>query len=416
MYRNLRDGSRGFFTSMKCRVKGGLRRRTRNSLAFLLLMIAGHVGTASAEYDPTIGGWTEVIACHTSTWDVCPIYHPEFYWGGSGPNLVYTSPSGWWTYADPGLSAKDCSQWVNGGIVGGATYEEGQPSIPQGVDVRITTTWWDFENTDFSTTCGHQHATTYVWGWRYLGNSWTFEFVDAHSRTSYLDVDEGICRFQAEGNPEYPPPYDSFAYGPETIQIINSPYVLLFTKSQANSHYNAGCGEFECFHRVRVGISYEGGPGINKGKPVLPPPTDEFTQEPRHNEDSGPNVVASRGGGLTQRPGSPNPTYFETVASYADQAQREQASKQTLEDQLEIDKTLACDLSYEQTAAAMTVYSKGMDTGDFPPLKMASYGDYMDDCTEQPAEVQKCQVFEYMGNHLTECKAARDEYNRSLQR
>ncbi len=254
-------------------------RSTAIGISCVLLSIASP-SLGRADYDPAAGGWTEVIGCPTSSWDVCPFYHDQFYWGGTGPNLAYASPSGWWTYADPGVPSTDCGQWVNGGIVGGATYEQGQPSVPQGVDVVITTNWWDFENTNFAETCGHQHATTYVWGWRYNGNSWSFEFVTAHQRTSYWDSDLDMCRFQAAGNPDYES-FPAFAFGPESLSITDSPYAVLYTKSQATSHYNAGCGEFECFHRVRVAASYSGGPGVNKGVVAIPPPTNELAVETR---------------------------------------------------------------------------------------------------------------------------------------
>lgn len=141
----------------------------------------------------------------------------------------------------------------------------------------ISTQWWDFAPI-VAGICGHQHATTYVWGWRYNGNSWSREFVTAHQRTSY-ENEQGICTFQAEGNPELPPPFDSFAFGPDIIHIPNSPYAVLWTKTQARSHYNAGCGQFECFHPVRVRATYLGGPGVNEGEPAQPQPTNELAIE-----------------------------------------------------------------------------------------------------------------------------------------
>lgn len=243
---------------------------------------------AIAEFDPAQGGMTEVIQCLNSTWDVCPIYHDKFYWGGSGPDITYISPEGWWPYADPGVSSLNCGQWINGSIVGGATYEQGQASVPQGVDVNINTNWWDFANVDFSTTCGHQHATTYVWGWRYNGNSWMREFVTAHTRTSHIN-EQGICVFQAAGNPDYPAGFEQFAFGPETLVIHDSPYAVLYTKSQANSHYGAGCGEFECFHRVKINVTYIGGPGTNKGQLTFDPPNNDLTIEPRSDSSFNPD-------------------------------------------------------------------------------------------------------------------------------
>ncbi len=229
-----------------------------------------------AEFDPDQGGMTEIIQCLNSTWDICPIYHDNFYWGGSGPDITYTSPEGWWNYAEPGLSSLNCAQWINGSIVGGATYEAGEPSVPQGVDVTINTHWWDFTNADFFTTCSHAHASTYVWGWRYNGTSWMREFVTAHTRSAYLN-DDGICTFQAEGNPDYPEGFEQFAFGPEALTITDSPYAVLYTKSQSNSHFSAGCGQHQCFHRTRVRVNYSGGPGTNKGELRFETPTDELT-------------------------------------------------------------------------------------------------------------------------------------------
>ena len=271
-------------------------RRVLAGAASTLGLVSFISSTAHAEYDSGLGGWTEVIECPTSSWDECPFYHDPFYWGGTGPNLSYTSPVNWWSYAAPGVPSMDCGQWINGGIVGGASYEPGQPSVPQGVDVQVSTHWWDFANTDFSETCGHQHATTYVWGWRYNGSSWSFEFVTAHQKTSYLG-DDGICYFQAEGNPDYPGDFEMFAFGPETLSINNSPYAVLYTKTQATSHYSAGCGEFECFHRVRVAASYEGGPGVNKGVVAHEFPSNELTIERRGVEEfqRGPSTLRTAG-------------------------------------------------------------------------------------------------------------------------
>lgn len=249
---------------------------SRNSVPTVGLLMLLSSASSLAEFDPVQGGMTEIINCPKASWDVCPLYHDNFYWGGSGPNITYTSPEGWWTYADPGGSL-DCTNWINGSIVGGATYEPDQPSIPQNVQVSISTLWWDFAPI-VQGICGHQHASTYVWGWRYNGSSWSREFVTAHTRTSYVD-EQGVCQFQAEGNPDYGPGYEQFAFGPETLHIQNSPYAVLWTKTQAISHYDAGCGQFECFHRVRVRATYLGGPGVNKGELRFDPPSDEFAIE-----------------------------------------------------------------------------------------------------------------------------------------
>lgn len=277
----------------------------QSKIALLSLVVSA--APAMAVYDPDQGGWTEIIQCPTSSWDVCPVYHPKFYWGGSGPNISYISPNDWWAYADPGVSSYDCGQWINGSVVGGATYEEGQASVPQGVDVTINTDWWDFTNIDFSTGCGHQSVSTYVWGWRYNGSSWMREFVTAHTRTTFVN-DQGICLFQGAGNPDYTnPELEGLAFGPLTLNINNSPYAVLHTKSQATSHFGVGCGEFECFHRVRIRVGYMGGPGVNKGKFEFTPVTDELAVEGRSDNAITPDSFSvkpnkSRLKTKTQRP------------------------------------------------------------------------------------------------------------------
>ena len=74
--------------------------------------------------------------------------------------------------------------------------------------------------------------------------------------TSYWNAAHQTCEFRAAGNPAFPPPFDGYAFGPMEISIPNSPYVVLYEKSQAISHYQAGCGQFECFHPVEVLITY----------------------------------------------------------------------------------------------------------------------------------------------------------------
>ncbi|MDF3064987.1 MAG: hypothetical protein K0R38_588 [Polyangiaceae bacterium] len=214
---------------------------------------------ASAAYSASAGGWTEVIGCPTSSWSSYHWGHAQTAWGSRGAWVSYDSGTPWWTYAHAGGGGTDCDQWANGSLIGGATYVPGSPSVPQNVNVTVSTFWYDFNQpsswTD-STKCGHQHASSYVWGWRYLGSSWAFEFVKAHQTTTYWDAAAGRCKMKAAGNPSYPPPFDGYAFGPEVITINNSPYAVLYTKTQASSHYNAGCGQFECFHRVLAIASY----------------------------------------------------------------------------------------------------------------------------------------------------------------
>ncbi len=242
--------------------------------ATFFAFLASATLSAQAEFDDTQGGYTEIIQCPVSSWDVCPVYHDDVYWGGSGPNLTYLSPAKWWDYAEPDTDSFACGNWINGSIAGGATYDEGQPSVPQGVDVSIDADFWDFVNFDLSTQCGHQHVSTYVWGWRYNGNSWMREFVTANLRSSYPDAN-GICQFQGDNNPVYAS-LPGNAFGPDVLNIKNSPYPVLHTKSQATSHAGADCGQFECFHRVRVQVTYDGGPGVNKAVVAHVPATNDL--------------------------------------------------------------------------------------------------------------------------------------------
>lgn len=222
------------------------------------LLACGYSASAHAAYDATKGGWTEVINCTlfrnqwgNGRWTTN--------YGTKGVSEYTITPNGWWTYAHLGSADTDCDAWTDGELVGGATFVNGRASSAQGVTVNIFTYWADGANpANFRTQslCGHQHAVTYVWGWRYFGSSWGFEFVKAHMLSTYWNTNDQSCEFQGAGNPVFPPPYDGFAFGPDPITIANSPYVVLYTKTQAISHYNAGCGQFECFHPVEALAQY----------------------------------------------------------------------------------------------------------------------------------------------------------------
>jgi len=393
---------------------------------FLVLLLLMHSTSLLAEYDAGFGGWTEIIACPTSSWDSSALFHEPFYWGGSGPNISYISPPGWWTYGDAADAAFNCKSWVNGSLVGGASYEPGEASMPQGVNVRINTNWWDFIKTDFSTTCGHQHVSTYVWGWRRNANTWSFEFITAHTLTSFLNA-EGECLFQGVGNPNYTHELlEGYAFGDQTLLIENSPYAVLYTKSQANSHFYAGCGGQECLHPVRVAVTYEGGPGVKQGKVEMERPTQNLAMEAKQDENQ-PQVnplavgALNTGNSVSLRPG------WKELARTAKQHMalnhhRISDSKQSLDlDQITIETALqsnpllACEISYIQTSAAMTNQSAQFDRASFPRLKMASYDVFINDCLNMPRQIQKCQVFEYIKTHYGDCREARKRHNAQLK-
>ncbi len=232
------------------------------------LALTGLVGTfavampsAEAAYSASAGGWTEIIACPTSSftglWG-----HSSSEWGDASPSLVWKdSGVGWETYANTGDSSIDCGSWMNGSVVGGATYNPGSPSLPQGVDPLINNYWYDYDVPASWTDpddCGHQHTSVYVWGWRYHGSSWSFEFVEANSTSAYWNSSTGRCQMRAGDHPDYGGHsiLGYLAFGDLSIQINNSPYAVIYTKSQATSHRSAGCGQHGCFHRVMTMVSY----------------------------------------------------------------------------------------------------------------------------------------------------------------
>jgi len=234
-----------------------MRTLWKASVAVTMLAASSLPTPAYASFDPSRPGWTEVINCPTSSftnlWG-----NPSSQWGTRGQYSWNDTGSGWWTYAQPNVPSTNCAPWRNGSLVGGATYSPGSASVPQGVNVSVYTYWNDYNQPgDYTiqSRCGHQHAATYVWGWRYFGNSWGFEFVNAHMITTCWNAATQHCDSQAQGNPCYTG-VPAFAFGPEVIQINNSPYAVLYTKSQATSHYSAGCGQFECFHEILTIVAY----------------------------------------------------------------------------------------------------------------------------------------------------------------
>lgn len=234
-----------------------------NKLAFAGASICalGLAVSSSAQASWQTGvGWSEVIACpissFTSLWG-----HSSSLWGSTSPGTIWKdSGTGWNTYAQTGDGAGDCDSWQNGTAVGGATYSSGSASVAQGVDVFINNWWYDFDIPSSWTDegqCGHQHTSVYVWGWRYTGSSWSFEFVEANQTAAYWNTQTSRCELRAGGHPLFPPPeLDAFAFGDKTITVSNSPYAVIYTKAQATSHFSAGCGEHGCFHRVLTMVHY----------------------------------------------------------------------------------------------------------------------------------------------------------------
>lgn len=221
-----------------------------------VLAASSYSASAHAAFAPGVG-WTEVAVCapatFTNKWG-----HPASAWGSRGSFVWHATPTDWWTYAQPGISSLDCRPWKNGSIVGGATYRVGSPSVPQGVNVSVYSYWNDF-NVPSSWTvqnqCGHMHVSTYIWGWRYNGNSWGYEFNKAHMLSSYWNTSTNRCEFKGDGNPEYVS-LPSLAFGPPVLTVNNSPYAVIYTKTQATSHRGAACGQFECFHPLMVIATY----------------------------------------------------------------------------------------------------------------------------------------------------------------
>ncbi|MDF3064988.1 MAG: hypothetical protein K0R38_589 [Polyangiaceae bacterium] len=76
--------------------------------------------------------------------------------------------------------------------------------------------------------------------------------------------------------------------------------------------------------------------------------------------------------------------------------------------------TRACSDAYVQTNAAMANMPKDLDTGQFPPLKPAPREVFMRDCLRLPPLVQKCLGFGYTAEHMSECEAARAQYDASV--
>lgn len=88
---------------------------------------------------------------------------------------------------------------------------------------------------------------------------------------------------------------------------------------------------------------------------------------------------------------------------------------EALELRLEREPDLACKISYKQTAAAIGASPPAVDTGGFPPLKLATPDVFMKDCLMLPRMVQKCQVFQFIMHHHADCLEARGRYDAQLQ-
>lgn len=71
-------------------MKGSKQQNTRIKIVLYLTLSARAALPAWAEHDANLGGWTEVIGCPVPSWDVCPVYHDEFYFGGLSTSTTET--------------------------------------------------------------------------------------------------------------------------------------------------------------------------------------------------------------------------------------------------------------------------------------------------------------------------------------
>jgi hypothetical protein len=207
---------------------------------------------AWADFQSNPPGLSEYIACPSSG-----SFTPIQWWGGWNDYSTQFFDSHslgqddtYWNYASPDNDGGgNCDPWVRGEVAGGAGFVSGTPSSASGRNVNVTTYWYDFYWPTFSdqSMCGHQHLVTYVWGWRYFGNSWSLEFVSSTMTSTHWNASTQWCEFQGDGNPDYTS-VPSEAYGNGVVRINNSPYAVLYTASQAVSHGGGPCGEFACYH------------------------------------------------------------------------------------------------------------------------------------------------------------------------
>ena len=227
-------------------------------------------GSALASFNAALPGWTETTSCPSAAG--FPEIHWSNNWNGTSFSWFDSRTLGgdvYWNYADKpvGTNVTDslgCGQWIHGSVAGGAGFVAGVPSLPKGVTANATTQWYDFTWPNFNShaQCGHQHMATYVYGWRYNGANWTFEFVSSTSLSTFKNTSNGRCEFMGTGNPEYVNT-PGFAWGNGVVSIPNSPYAVIYIKSNANDHAGFQCGTnsagqtiFGCIHPVLSMVWY----------------------------------------------------------------------------------------------------------------------------------------------------------------
>lgn len=233
----------------------GTRYATLFGLGFLLLSSA-----ASAERPFSPHGYQEVWECDVESygfdWGSSSMYSTSYVYFRSR-DLPGGSTDRWWTYASPGnVSSLDCGQWVNGWLAGGGTWPGQGPSLPQGVDVVVQTfhddPWMDYSD---SGECFHTHLTEYVWAWFWGGSEWMVYWYDSFQLQG--EMQDGWCNYIGEELGD-PPGY--LVWGDSDndagIRINNSPFLVLWSMSQASSHFAHGCGEFQCYHPFFVHAAY----------------------------------------------------------------------------------------------------------------------------------------------------------------
>jgi hypothetical protein len=200
-------------------------------------------------------GLSEIINCINS-----PTAFSAIHWSNNWSTPTWTSfqsaslgGNPYWNYATQGDN-DICHNWVNGSIAGGATYAPPAASVRRGITQNVSTYWYDFSWPNFydQKQCGHQHLIEYVWGWRYLGNgAWTVEYVTMTAMSTGWNSTTKHCDFKGTGAPGYSS-LPEFAFGNGVVSIPNSPYAVLYVKSQAQSHAGGPCGAFGCFHPLLV--------------------------------------------------------------------------------------------------------------------------------------------------------------------
>ena len=240
-------------------------------LSLCLLAVSPASAHETAEY--THGpppGWTSIINCKNNPGaDIAPLLwgSPTSDWGQKKSIFVWHDSRNLggneqWNYAnflppDPqgGSGSGECQAWVDGSLYGGATMPPSSPGAPQGVTFGAQVGWYNFNWPDFYNQgqCGHQHMDLYLYGWRWHGSFWTIELANSGKVSTYWDSSAQYCRFKGTGNPDYTGIFTHFAYNDSVLTISNSPYTVIYVKTQASSHTGGGqggCGRFECFHPI----------------------------------------------------------------------------------------------------------------------------------------------------------------------